>query len=125
MTNIFDEFQWRGLVYDRTEGLPEVLASKKVTAYIGFDPTSDSLQIGNLLALMGLARLQRFGHHPIALAGGGTGLIGDPSGKSQERQLQSKERIAANWNASSRSWRSFSTSRRKPTRRASSTTPTG
>ena len=96
MTNIFDEFQWRGLVYDRTEGLPEVLASKKVTAYIGFDPTSDSLQIGNLLALMGLARLQRFGHSPIALAGGGTGLIGDPSGKSQERQLQSKDRIAAN-----------------------------
>ena len=96
MTNIFDEFQWRGLVYDRTEGLPEVLASQKVTAYIGFDPTSDSLQIGNLLALMGLARLQRFGHSPIVLAGGGTGLIGDPSGKSQERQLQSKDRIAAN-----------------------------
>ena len=96
MTNIFDEFQWRGLVYDRTEGLPEVLASKNVTAYIGFDPTSDSLQIGNLLALMGLARLQRFGHSPIAVAGGGTGLIGDPSGKSQERQLQSKDRIAAN-----------------------------
>ena len=96
MTNIFDEFQWRGLVYDRTEGLPEVLAGSKVTAYIGFDPTSDSLQIGNLLALLGLARLQRFGHSPIALAGGGTGLIGDPSGKTQERQLQSKELIAAN-----------------------------
>ena len=96
MTNIFDEFQWRGLVYDVAEGLPEVLATSKVTAYIGFDPTSDSLQIGNLLALLGLARLQRFGHSPIALAGGGTGMIGDPSGKSQERQLQSKDRIAAN-----------------------------
>ncbi len=77
----FEEFRWRGLVYDHTDGLPDLLAHEKVTAYIGFDPTSDSLQIGNLLALMGLARLQRFGHTPIALAGGGTGMIGDPSGK--------------------------------------------
>ncbi len=96
MKNIFEEFQWRGLVYDSTEGLPETLAKEKVTAYIGFDPSSDSLQVGNLLALMGLARMQRFGHTPIALAGGGTGLIGDPSGKAHERQLQSRERIAAN-----------------------------
>jgi tyrosyl-tRNA synthetase len=96
MTNIFDELKWRGLVYAFTEGLPEILAKDKLTAYIGFDPTSDSLQVGNLLALMGLARMQRFGHTPIALAGGGTGMIGDPSGKSQERQLQSKEQIAAN-----------------------------
>jgi len=96
MTNVFDEFQWRGLVYAFTEGLPEVLATQKVTAYIGFDPTSDSLQVGNLLALMGLARLQRFGHTPIAVAGGGTGLIGDPSGKAHERPLQDKDQIAAN-----------------------------
>jgi tyrosyl-tRNA synthetase len=96
MTNIFDEFQWRGLVYDCTEGLQETLAKEQVTAYIGFDPTSNSLQVGNLLALMGLARMQRFGHTPIALAGGGTGMVGDPSGKTQERQLQSKEQIAAN-----------------------------
>ena len=96
MKSIFDEFQWRGLVYDSTEGLPETLAKEKVTAYIGFDPSSDSLQVGNLLALMGLARMQRFGHTPIALAGGGTGLIGDPSGKAHERQLQSRDRIAAN-----------------------------
>ena len=96
MPNVFDEFQWRGLVYDATEELPELLAREKVTAYIGFDPTSDSLQVGNLLALMGLARLQRFGHTPIALAGGGTGMIGDPSGKAQERQLLSREQVEAN-----------------------------
>ncbi len=94
--NVFDEFKWRGLVYDHTEGLPETLAKEKVTVYIGFDPTSDSLQVGNLLALMGLARLQRFGHTPIALAGGGTGMIGDPSGKKSERQLLTAEKVAAN-----------------------------
>lgn len=94
--NAFDEFKWRGLVYDHTEGLPEVLAKEKVMVYIGFDPTSDSLQVGNLLALMGLARLQRFGHTPIALAGGGTGMIGDPSGKKSERQLLTAEQVAAN-----------------------------
>lgn len=96
MSNVFDEFRWRGLVYDFTEGLPDVLAQEKITAYIGFDPTSSSLQVGNLLALMGLARMQRAGHSPIALAGGGTGMIGDPGGKNQERQLQSLETIAAN-----------------------------
>ena len=94
--NVFEEFKWRGLVYDYTQGLPEVLETELITAYIGFDPTSDSLQVGNLLALMGLARLQRFGHHPIAVAGGGTGMIGDPSGKSQERQLLSREQVEAN-----------------------------
>ena len=97
MSSIFDELQWRGLVYDCTEGLQSALAQgQKITLYIGFDPTSDSLQVGNLLALMGLARFQRLGHTPIALAGGGTGMIGDPSGKSQERQLQEADRIAAN-----------------------------
>jgi tyrosyl-tRNA synthetase len=94
--NAFREFEWRGLVFDHTEGLPELLTEEKVTAYIGFDPTSDSLQIGNLLALMGLARLQRFGHTPIAVAGGGTGMVGDPSGKSHERQLLSIEEVEAN-----------------------------
>ena len=94
--SVFEEFKWRGLVYDHTEGLPKVLETESVTAYIGFDPTSDSLQVGNLLALMGLARLQRFGHRPIAVAGGGTGMIGDPSGKSQERQLMSRQQVEAN-----------------------------
>jgi len=96
MDNVFDEFTWRGLVYDATEGVSDVLAREKVTVYIGFDPTSDSLQVGNLLALTGLARMQRFGHTPIALAGGGTGMIGDPSGKAEERQLLTREQVEAN-----------------------------
>ena len=70
-----------------TMKLPEILAKERVTAYIGFDPTAPSLHVGNLLPIMALARLQRFGHVPIAIAGGGTGMIGDPSGKSQERTL--------------------------------------
>jgi len=94
--DVFEEFKWRGLVYDYTEGLPELLAKEKVTAYIGFDPTSDSLQVGNLLTLIGLARLQQFGHTPIAVAGGGTGMVGDPSGKSHERQLFSQGEVEAN-----------------------------
>lgn len=94
--SVFEELKWRGLVYDYTEGLPDLLANEKVTVYIGFDPTSNSLQVGNLLTLMGLARMQRFGHTPIAVAGGGTGMIGDPSGKSQERQLLSREEVEAN-----------------------------
>jgi len=96
MTNVFDEFTWRGLVYDVTEGLAELFAKEKVTAYIGFDPTASSLHVGNLMTLMALARLQRFGHRPIALVGGGTGMIGDPSGKSQERTLLTPEQLAVN-----------------------------
>jgi tyrosyl-tRNA synthetase len=94
--NAFDDLKWRGLVFDCTEGLPKLLAKEKLTVYIGFDPTSDSLQVGNLLALMGLARLQRYGHTPLGLAGGGTGMIGDPSGKKSERQMLSVEQVEAN-----------------------------
>jgi tyrosyl-tRNA synthetase len=93
---LFDELQWRGMVYDATEGLAELFATERVTAYIGFDPTASSLHVGSLLTVMGLARLQRFGHAPIAIVGGGTGMIGDPSGKSQERALLSPEQIDAN-----------------------------
>lgn len=96
MTNAFEELKWRGLVYDHTDGVPDVLAQEKVTVYNGFDPTADSLHIGNLVPMMGLARLQRFGHTPIVIAGGGTGMIGDPSGKSSERQLLTIEEIEAN-----------------------------
>ncbi|MDF1512848.1 MAG: tyrosine--tRNA ligase [Anaerolineae bacterium] len=96
MKTIFDELKWRGLIHSFTEGLPELLAREKVTVYIGFDPTSDSLQVGNLLALMVLARMQRYGHTPIALAGGGTGMIGDPGGKKSERQLLTPEQIEVN-----------------------------
>ena len=84
------------MVYDATEGLSEILAKEKVTAYIGFDPTASSLHVGSLLTVMGLARLQRFGHTPIAIVGGGTGMIGDPSGKSQERVLLSADQIEQN-----------------------------
>src|SRR5438067_2087387 len=96
MTTLYDELQWRGLVYDTTEGLTELLAKEHLTAYIGFDPTASSLHIGNLLPMMALSRLQRFGHSPIAIAGGGTGMIGDPSGKTQERSLLSLEEIERN-----------------------------
>ena len=94
--NVFDEFRWRGLVYDATEGLRDTFETEKVSAYIGFDPSASSLHAGNLLAIMGLVRLQRFGHTPIAVAGGGTGLIGDPSGKTQERKMLSKEDVNFN-----------------------------
>lgn len=96
VTNLFDEFEWRGLVYSSTEGLRDLLAREKIAAYIGFDPSAPSLHVGSLLTIMGLVRLQQFGHTPIAVAGGGTGLIGDPSGKSTERPLLSKEEIAFN-----------------------------
>ena len=93
---LFDELEWRGMVYDSTDGTREWLARDSVTAYIGFDPTASSLHVGSLLPIMALARLQRFGHSPIALVGGGTGLIGDPSGKNQERTLLSIEDVDAN-----------------------------
>ncbi len=94
--NVLDDFRWRGLLYDRTEGLDQVLATESVTAYIGFDPTASSLHVGSLLPIMALARLQRCGHTPIALVGGGTGLIGDPSGKTNERSLLTVEQVEAN-----------------------------
>ena len=94
--NLYGEFEWRGLVYDATEGLREAFEKERVTAYIGFDPTASSLHVGSLLPIMALARLQRFGHAPIALVGGGTGMIGDPSGKTQERALLSIEEVDAN-----------------------------
>src|SRR5207248_4099465 len=84
------------MVYHATEGLADALATEQITAYIGFDPTASSLHVGSLLTVMGLARLQRFGHSPIAVVGGGTGMIGDPSGKSQERTLLSREQIDGN-----------------------------
>jgi tyrosyl-tRNA synthetase len=94
--NLFDELSWRGLVSERTDAVPDLFARERVTAYIGFDPTASSLHVGSLLTVMGLARLQRFGHTPIAIVGGGTGMIGDPSGKSQERVLLSLEQVDAN-----------------------------
>ena len=95
MANLYDELQWRGLVYEATEELADVLGRERVTGYIGFDPTASSLHIGSLLPMIALARLQRFGHSPIAIAGGGTGMIGDPK-PTQERSLLSLEEIARN-----------------------------
>jgi tyrosyl-tRNA synthetase len=91
-----DELTWRGLLYQYTEGLAESLTSGQITAYCGFDPTAPSLHVGNLVPIMGLVHLQRAGHRPIALVGGGTGLIGDPSGKSAERQLNTLETVEEN-----------------------------
>ncbi|HEX7475174.1 MAG TPA: tyrosine--tRNA ligase [Dehalococcoidales bacterium] len=93
--NVFDEFDWRGQVYESTEGLRDAFANEKIAAYIGFDPTAHSLHAGNLLTIIGLVRLQHYGHTPIAVAGGGTGLIGDPR-ESAERPLISKEAVQFN-----------------------------
>jgi tyrosyl-tRNA synthetase len=94
---VFDELGWRGLIADCTdaENLPKRLASP-ITLYCGFDPTADSLHVGNLVPLLALRRFQLFGHHPIAVAGGATGLIGDPSGKTAERQLLTREVLESN-----------------------------
>jgi tyrosyl-tRNA synthetase len=94
--DLFTEFEWRGLVYDATEGLRELLTREKLTTYIGFDPTAASLHVGSLLPMIALARLQRFGHPPIAVVGGGTGMIGDPSGKATERALLTVEQVEKN-----------------------------
>lgn len=95
-TSVLDELRWRGLLQDATEGTAEHFAESPRTVYIGFDPTGASLHIGTLLPIMGLVHAQRAGHTPIALVGGGTGLIGDPSGKTAERRLLTKEQVAEN-----------------------------
>ena len=84
------------MIHEATPDLQRILATEKLITYIGFDPSAASLHVGSLLPVMGLARLQRFGHTPIAIAGGGTGLIGDPSGKTKERQLLTREQVEAN-----------------------------
>src|SRR5258706_7300131 len=91
--NVLQELAWRGFVQQATPGLAAHFAKGPVTAYCGFDPTAPSLQLGNLMPLMLLANLQRGGNRPIVLMGGGTGLIGDPSGKAGERPLRSKAQI--------------------------------
>jgi tyrosyl-tRNA synthetase len=95
-TPLPDELSWRGLLYQQTDGLAAHLAKAPVTAYCGFDPTAPSLHIGNLVPAMLLVHLARAGHRAIALVGGGTAMIGDPSGKSEERPLSSTEEIDAN-----------------------------
>ena len=94
--SLLDELQWRGMLYQHTETLGAAFAAGRVTAYCGFDPTAPSLHVGNLVPVMTLAHLQRAGHRPIALVGGGTGMIGDPSGKTAERQLNTPEVVREN-----------------------------
>ncbi len=94
--NLLDEYRWRGMLHDATEGAEAAFAEGPQKAYVGFDPTAASLHVGHLLPIMGLVHLQRAGHTPIALVGGGTGLIGDPSGKTQERQLLTRAQSEEN-----------------------------
>ena len=95
--NILTELQWRGLLEQVSDpGLEKILAEQKLTVYAGFDPSSSSLQIGNLVGILALMRFQQAGHRPIALIGGATGMIGDPSGKDTERNLLGPEGVAAN-----------------------------
>ena len=95
-TGVLEELQWRGLVHQHTDGVAAALATGNASAYIGFDPTGSSLHVGSLLVIMILVHLQRHGHRPVALVGGGTGMIGDPSGKTVERQLLTPEMVSAN-----------------------------
>ncbi len=96
MKNIIDELRWRGLLHDMTPDTEEQFLKEPTSAYIGFDPTSDSLHIGSLVPIMLLKHLENFGHNPIALVGGATGMIGDPSGKSSERNLLDTETLDRN-----------------------------
>src|SRR5260221_12762911 len=94
--DFYSELEWRELVYDGGGGLGEPLGAGPITGYIGFDPTAWSLHVGSLLPVMALARLQRAGHTPLGLGGGGSGLSGDPSGKTQERVLLTSEQVDEN-----------------------------
>ena len=94
--NFVEELKWRGMLHQMMPGTEELLQKEQVTAYVGIDPTADSLHIGHLCGIMMLRHLQHCGHKPLALVGGATGMIGDPSGKSQERNLLSEETLAHN-----------------------------
>ena len=99
MTNaLIEELKWRGLIYQQTDetGIENLLNKEQVTLYCGADPTADSLHIGHLLPFLTLRRFQEHGHRPLVLIGGGTGMIGDPSGKSEERKLQTEEQVETN-----------------------------
>ena len=94
---LLEELTWRGMVHQVThDDLGELLERESLTLYCGFDPTADSLHVGSLLPILCLARFQRRGHRPIVVLGGATGLIGDPSGKTEERPLLTRDQVAAN-----------------------------
>jgi tyrosyl-tRNA synthetase len=94
--NFVEELKWRGMLHDIMPGTEELLNKELVKGYIGFDPTADSLGVGNLVQVMTLLHFQKAGHKPIALVGGATGMVGDPSGKSAERNLLSEELLHHN-----------------------------
>jgi len=96
---LVEELKWRGMIHDIMPGTEDLLGKEQVTAYVGIDPTADSLHIGHLVGVMMLKRLQDAGHKPIALVGGATGMIGDPSGKSQERNLLDESTLRSNQEA--------------------------
>lgn len=96
MKNLIAELQWRGMIQDITPGTEEQLLKEMTSGYVGFDPTADSLHIGSLIPIILLVHLQNFGHKPIALVGGATGMVGDPSFKSEERNMLSEETLAIN-----------------------------
>mgnify|MGYP006291218247 CR=1 FL=1 len=96
LKNFVEELRWRGMLHDMIPGTDELLKSEMVSGYIGFDPTADSLGVGNLVQIMTLVHFQRAGHKPYALVGGATGMVGDPSGKSEERNLLSEEVLQHN-----------------------------
>jgi len=95
-SNVAEDLEWRGALFDATPGATHALATEKITCYNGFDPTASSLHIGSLVPIMGLVRLQQYGHTPIALVGGGTGMIGDPAGRVDERTLMSVTEVDEN-----------------------------
>ena len=94
--NFVEEMKWRGMIHDIMPGTEEQLQKEMTSAYIGFDPTADSLHIGSLVQIMTLVHLQMSGHKPFALVGGATGMVGDPSGKSKERNLLSPDILEYN-----------------------------
>ena len=96
MKSFVEELKWRGMIHDMVSGTEEGLSKEMAVAYIGFDPTSDSLHIGNLVQVMSLVHFQRCGHKPIALVGGATGMIGDPSGRSSERNFLDEQTLKHN-----------------------------
>jgi len=96
MKNFVEELRWRGMLHDMMPGTEELLKSGMVKGYIGFDPTADSLGVGNLVQIMTLLHFQQCGHKPVALVGGATGMVGDPSGKSAERNLLTEDILAHN-----------------------------
>ena len=107
MKNFIEELRWRGMLHDMMPGTEELLNSEMVTGYIGFDPTADSLGVGNLVQIMTLLHFQNAGHKPIALVGGATGMVGDPSGKSAERNLLNEETLQHNLNSQKKQLEKF------------------